>query len=279
LQADTAPKTMSKPDDYEVYAIKYATLARKASENFIGGDPHEAASNLDYYVWLARSGARTFVIDTGFDAAVAKRRGRKMITPPDESLKRLGVDPGAVKDVIITHLHYDHVGNFGLFPAASFHLQDDEMSYATGRHMAHEFFSYAYEVDEVVAMVRKAYQGRVRFHDGDAELAPGLSLHKIGGHTKGLQAVRVRTRVGWIVLASDASHLYANMSEKRPFPIVYDVGEMVEGYRRLRELADAPDLIVPGHDPLVMERYAAAKAGLEGIAVRLDQSPKTQTGP
>ena len=90
---------MSKPDDYEVYAIKYATLARKASENFIGGDPHEAASNLDYYVWLARSKTRTFVIDTGFDAAVAKRRGRKMITPPDESLKRLGVDPGAVKDV------------------------------------------------------------------------------------------------------------------------------------------------------------------------------------
>ena len=82
-----------------------------------------------------------------------------------------------------------------------------------------------------------------------------------------------------IVLASDASHLYANMSEKRPFPIVYDVGEMVEGYRRLRELADAPELIVPGHDPLVMERYAAAKAGLEGIVVRLDQSPKTQRGP
>src|SRR6266699_3549988 len=155
-----------------------------------------------------------------------------MITPPDEGLKHLGVDPGAVKDVIITHLHYDHVGNFDLFPAAVFHLQDDEMSYATGRHMAHEFFSYAYEVDEVVAMVRKAYQGRVRFHDGDAELAPGLSLHKIGGHTRGLH-----------------------------------------------ELADAPELIVPGHDPLVMERYAAAKAGLQGIAVRLDQSPKTQTDP
>jgi len=265
---------MSKPDDYEVYAIKYATLARKASENFIGGDPHEAASNLDYYVWLARSKTRTFVIDTGFDAAVAKRRGRRMITPPDESLKLLGVDPGAVKDVIITHLHYDHVGNFGLFPAASFHLQDDEMSYATGRHMAHEFFSYAYEVDEVVAMVRKAYQGRVRFHDGDAELAPGLSLHRIGGHTKGLQAVRVRTRIGWIVLASDAAHLYANMNETRPFPIVFDAGAMVEGYRRLRELADAPELVVPGHDPLVMRRYPAPGAALEGIAVRLDRLPK-----
>jgi glyoxylase-like metal-dependent hydrolase (beta-lactamase superfamily II) len=265
---------MSKPDKYEVYAIRYATLERKASENFIGGDPHETASNLDYFVWLARSKHRTFVIDTGFDAAVAKRRGRKMITPPHKGLKRLGVDAKAVKDVIITHLHYDHVGNFGLFPSATFHLQDDEMSYATGRHMAHPFFSQAYEADEVVAMVREVYRGRVRFHDGDAELAPGLSLHKIGGHTQGLQAVRVLTRLGWIVLASDASHLYANMNEVRPFPDVFDVGQMIEGYRRLRELADAPEFIVPGHDPLVMKRYAAAKAGLEGVAVRLDRRPK-----
>ena len=260
---------------YEVFAIRYATLSnRKAIENFVGGDPHEASSDLDYYVWLARSPARTFVVDTGFDAAAGARRGRNMTTPPGEGLKLLGVDASAVKDVVITHLHYDHVGNFGLFPSATFHLQDDEMAYATGRHMSQPFFSGAYEVDEVVAMVREVYRGRVRFHDGDSELAPGLSLHRIGGHTKGMQAVRVHTRVGWIVLASDAAHLYANMSETRPFPIVYDVPRMVAGYRRLVELADSPELVVPGHDPLVMRRYPPARADLEGIAVRLDERPK-----
>jgi glyoxylase-like metal-dependent hydrolase (beta-lactamase superfamily II) len=270
---------MDNSSTYEVFAIRYASLSnRKASENFIGGDPHEAASDLDYYVWLARSASRTFVVDTGFDAAVGKRRGRKMIAAPDEGLKLLGVDASQVKDVIITHLHYDHVGNFGLFPSATFHLQDDEMAYATGRHMSQAFFSQAYEVDEVVAMVREAYKGRVRFYDGDAELAPGVSLHRIGGHTKGMQAVRVHTRVGWIVLASDAAHLYANMNETRPFPIVYDVPRMVEGYRRLRELADSPELVVPGHDPLVMRRYPPASAGLEGIVVRLDALPKPQGG-
>ena len=266
---------MARPDSYEVFAIRYASLSgRKASENFVDGDPHEAGSDLDYFVWLARSGSRVFVVDTGFDAAVGARRGRRMVTPPDAGLARLGVDARSVKDVVITHLHYDHVGNFALFPAATFHLQDDEMSYATGRHMAQRFFSQAYEVEEVVAMVREAYRGRVRFHDGDADLAPGLSLHRIAGHTKGLQAVRVHTRVGWIVLASDASHLYANMKEKRPFPILYDVPKMVAGYRRLAELADAPELIVPGHDPLVMRRYPPAGPDLEGIAVRLDAEPK-----
>lgn len=266
---------MDNSNTYEVFAIRYASLSnRKAAENFVGGDPHEASSDLDYYVWLARSQSRTFVVDTGFDAGVGARRGRKMITPPDEGLARLGVDAAKVKDVVITHLHYDHVGNFGLFPAATFHLQDDEMAYATGRHMAERFFSQAYEVDEVVAMVREVYRGRVCFHDGDTELAPGFSLHRIAGHTKGLQVVRVHTRVGWIVLASDASHLYANMNERRPFPILYDVPKMVAGYRRLAELADAPELIVPGHDPLVMKRYAPPSADLEGLAARLDARPR-----
>src|SRR5882672_4475727 len=265
----------SIPDTYEVFAIRYASLSnRKASENFIGGDPHESASDLDYFVWLARSKARAFVIDTGFDARVGTRRGRRMTHPPERGLALLGVEAKEVEDVIITHLHYDHVGNFGLFPAATFHLQDEEMAYATGRHMAQGFFNYAYEADEVAAMVREVYKGRVRFHDGDAELAPGLSLHRIGGHTRGLQAVRVHTRIGWIVLASDAAHLYANMNETRPFPIVFDVAAMVEGYRRLRELADAPELVVPGHDPLVMRRYAPPRAALKGIAVRLDRRPK-----
>ena len=101
---------------------------------------------------------------------------------------------------------------------------------------------------------------------------PADERHRIGRVR--LQAVRVHTRAGWIVLASDASHLYANMQEERPFPIVFEVSRMIEGYRRLRELAHAPELIVPGHDPLVMKRYPAASAELDGIAVRLDEPPK-----
>jgi len=179
---------------YELYAIKYGHHERRAGENFLGGDPHDGPMPLDYFVWLARSAERSFVIDTGFDAAVAKRRRRQLIRTPAEGLRLLGVDAGEVGDVVITHLHYDHVGNFTLFPKARFHLQDKEMEFATGRHMRHPVFAGAYEAEEVVGMVREVFKGRVEFHDGDAELAPGLSVHYIGGHTAGLQAVRVMTR-------------------------------------------------------------------------------------
>ena len=260
--------------EYEVYAIKYAHHARRASENFIGGDPHDGPMPLDYFVWLVRGSdgknAREIVVDTGFSAAMAAKRQREHLRCPTDGLKLLGTDASTVKDVVITHLHYDHVGNFDLFPAAHFHLQDLEMRYATGRHMGQPVFSGAFEVEDVVGMVRRVYAGRVHFHDGDAEIAPGVSLHLIGGHTLGLQVVRVATRRGWVVLASDASHFYANMEQARPFPIVYSVADMVEGYARLRQLADSPAHIIPGHDPLVLERYPAPSQQLEGIVVRLD---------
>lgn len=262
-------------NNWEVYGIRYATLEnRESSANFIGGDIHERSGALDFFVWLARSSdGKVFVVDTGFGAKTAAARGRQFITTPKHGLAALGVDSAAVDDVVITHLHYDHVGGFEDFPKARFHLQDDEMSYATGRHMRHAFFNHAYELEEVVSMVREVYKGRVVFHDGDVELAPGLSLYKLGGHTKGLQCVRVHTRIGWIVLASDSAHLYANMLEERPFPIVYDAGAMVQAWMRLRELADSEDYIIPGHDPLIMKRYAPPSADLEGLVVRLDAIP------
>ncbi|HSA72136.1 MAG TPA: N-acyl homoserine lactonase family protein [Burkholderiales bacterium] len=255
---------------YEVYALKYAHHARRASENFIGGDPHDGPMPLDYFVWLIRGHGREIVVDTGFSAAMAAKRGRDHLRCPTEGLKLLGTDSNSVREVIITHLHYDHVGNFDMFPRATLHLQDLEMRYATGRYMGHECFRGAYEVEDVVGMVRRVYENRVQFHDGDAEIAPGVSVHLIGGHTMGLQVVRVATRRGAVVLASDASHFYANMEQTRPFPIVWSVADMVDGYRKLRSLADSAEHIIPGHDPLVLERYPAPSSSLQGIAVRLD---------
>jgi len=255
---------------YEVYALKYAHHARRASENFIGGDPHDGPMPLDYFVWLVRGEGREIVVDTGFSAAMAAKRGREHLRCPAESLQLLGVDAKRVKDVVITHLHYDHVGNFERFPAATLHLQELEMRYATGRYMCSECFRGAFEAEDVVGVVRRVHQGRVRFHDGDSELAPGISLHLIGGHTMGLQVMRIATRRGALLLASDASHFYANLEQARPFPIVWSVADMLDGYGRMRALAESPAHIIPGHDPLVLERYPAPQAALKGVVARLD---------
>jgi glyoxylase-like metal-dependent hydrolase (beta-lactamase superfamily II) len=255
---------------HEVYAVRYAHHDRKAHENYIGGDPHDILQPLAYFVWVVRGSHGTFVVDTGFDAAMAATRGRVMLKPIGEGLAALGVDPDSVRDIVISHLHYDHCGNHALFPRARYHLQDDEMAYATGRYMCHAHQRVPFEVDDVTAMVRKVFDGRVQFHDGDDQLAPGLTLHRIGGHSKGLQCVRVATRRGHVVLAADATHLYAHITEGRVFPITYSVAETLEGYATIKRLADSADHIIPGHDPDVLHRYPAAGVGLEHWIARLD---------
>jgi len=264
---------MTQTPEYELFAIRYAHHDRKRRDNFIDGDPHDRMMALDYYLWVVRHRDATYVIDTGFDAATARKRGRTFLFDPGESLRALGVEPDSVQDVIVTHLHYDHIGNFALFPNARFHLQDAEMAYATGRCMCQGRLRHPYEADHVAGIVRCLYQDRVRFHEGDEEIAPGLSVHLIGGHTRGLQCVRVQTQRGAVVLASDASHHYEHFETARPFPNVVRVDEMLAGFDRLRALADSPQHIIPGHDPLVMDRYPAVSKALEGICVRLDVEP------
>jgi glyoxylase-like metal-dependent hydrolase (beta-lactamase superfamily II) len=258
---------------YEILAIRYGHLERTATHNFLGGDPHDGPMPLAYFVWLIRGNGRVFLLDTGFDAATGAARGRQLVRPVEEGLRAAGVSPGDIGDVIISHMHYDHAGNHGLFPDARYHVQDAEMAYCTGRSMCHVALRGAYEAADVKEMVGKVFASRVVFHDGAAELAPGLWLHRVGGHTRGLQVVRVRTARGWVVLASDAAHFYANWQQRRPFPIVDDVNAYLEAFRTIEELADSPDHVIPGHDPLVLERYPLAVPGV-GDIVRVDLPPR-----
>jgi glyoxylase-like metal-dependent hydrolase (beta-lactamase superfamily II) len=114
----------------------------------------------------------------------------------------------------------------------------------------------------------------VQLHDGDWEYAPGISVHLIGGHTPGIQVVRVNTRRGAVVLASDTTHYYENMETGRPFVTTHDAAKVLAGFATLQKLAESPKHIVPGHDPLVMQRYPASSAKLQGAVVRLDVEPE-----
>lgn len=262
---------------YEVLALRFARTPpdRPRHENFMPGmDLHDGPMPLDYYLWAIRGNGRVIVVDTGFGADAARERGRALIHEPASLLARAGVDCATVKDVILTHLHYDHAGSLGAFPSATFHLQDEEIRYATGRPMCHACLRAPFNLKDVLEAVGLVHSGRVRFHDGDVELFPGISLHRVGGHTGGLQVVRVETARGPLVLASDAFHFNENRKRRAPFPLVYHVGQMLDGFIRCEELAGGDEsLLVAGHDPEVGERWPELIPGFADI-VRLDLPPK-----
>ena len=256
---------------FRVYAVKYATRDARSAEHFYGHslDPHNSPMPMDYFVWAAVSAQHAIVIDAGFNAEVAMQRGRTHLRCPTDGLAELGIDCATVPYVIVTHLHYDHVGNLEKFPMATFVVQDDEMAFWTGRYASRAHFRSIVEVEDVIHLVRENFAGRVRFVDGSEEIVPGIAVHHVGGHAPGLQVVRVATERGNVVLASDATHFYANIETDSPFSVITDLRRMYSAFDLVRSLADSPEHVIPGHDPQVMERFPPAKAGLEDMVVRI----------
>ena len=256
--------------EWDVFAVRYAERnSRTRADSFLFDADHATPHAMDYFLWVLRRNGRVILVDTGYDAAEAQQRGRPILRDPRSAIRPLGLDPATIDTVIVTHLHYDHAGGLALFPDATLHLQASEMAYATGPCMCHDVLRMPFTGEHVCEAVRRLHGGRLVFHDGDGEVAEGVTVHRIGGHSRGLQAVRVRTAAGWLCLASDAAHYYENWVSRKLFPIVVDAEDMLRGFDRLRALASAPSLIVPGHDPLVRSLFPA-----DGPEIwRLDRGP------
>lgn len=257
--------------DWEIHAIKYADRnARTRADSFMFDDNHDAPHAMDYFMWLLRQGDRNILVDTGYDQEEALLRDRPIRLDPGAALAPLGLTPDDITEIIVTHLHYDHAGGLALFPNAHLHLQAAEMAFATGPCMCHDVLRMPFTAGHVCEAVTRLYRGKLTFHDGDGQIAEGVSVHCIGGHSRGLQAVRVETQVGAMVLASDAAHYYENFMRAKPFPIVVDVQDMLDGFDRIQRLASRPELVVPGHDPMVRSVFAP---GVADHITRLDLGP------
>lgn len=251
---------------YRLYAARLASVERPARDNFLNGPERPELMRMDFTMWAIVGRSRVVVVDTGFSAEAGQRRGRMLERTPAEVLESLGVAPAEVTDVVLTHLHYDHAGNTGDFPQARIWVQRAEMQYVSGPSMRHPTLNHFFEPEDVSAMISQLFAGNLHEVDGDVTLAEGIDLFRVGGHTPGLQIVRVRTERGHVVLASDALHYYENLELRNPFPGIVDVAEMMDGYEKLLELSPGSDHIIAGHDPLVAERYANAEPGLpEGV--------------
>jgi glyoxylase-like metal-dependent hydrolase (beta-lactamase superfamily II) len=258
---------------HEVLAIRYATLQSRKRDLFFryetyGEADGEELVEMAYYFWVLRSPESTIVVDTGYAPAVGARRGRTLRCDPLDAVRAIGVDPQSVETVIVTHFHYDHVGNLGAYPNATLVVPRRELDFWTGPLAEREQFGAHVEVDEIAAIAAADRAGRVRTTDGTEEVAPGVMAISVGGHSPGQQLIRVAAVGGEVVLASDAVHFYEELELDRPFGVIADLGEMYAAYDLLKEYAAAGATVVPGHDPEVLARFPVA--GADGNAVRLD---------
>jgi glyoxylase-like metal-dependent hydrolase (beta-lactamase superfamily II) len=261
---------------YELFALRYGIgRERAASANFMpvpGFEPPATDPSLACYAWLARSDDRVVLVDTGCEEATATARGVEFERLPEDSLRLLGLGPRDVTDVVLTHLHWDHAGTLDHLPAARVHLHPAEIAYATGPAMGHAYLRRPYSTAHLTTIVELVHAGRVTFTDATTEGAPGLSVHHVGGHTPGMQVVRVPTDRGAVVLAGDARHYDENARTGVPFPVVVDVEAYCHASRTLERLAASPEHVIAGHEPSLPRRYPRVDPDDE-LVVRLDVPP------
>jgi glyoxylase-like metal-dependent hydrolase (beta-lactamase superfamily II) len=248
---------------YKVYTLYYGTREATTADYFLA-DTSNISIGMGYYLWVATNGENTVVIDLGYDEDVGERRGRTLVWHPAELLANIEVDPQTVQHAIVTHLHWDHVGGYALFPNARLYLQERELQFWTSSNLPE--WQSSLEEEELVAVVRLHFRGRLGLCNGSREIVPGITVHHVGGHTMGSQIVQIETAHGTAVVASDAAKLYRNFLEEIPQPRSHSVSDQISGYKLIKQLASQEALIIPGHDPEAMRRmptYAEGIAWLE----------------
>jgi glyoxylase-like metal-dependent hydrolase (beta-lactamase superfamily II) len=248
---------------YKIYTLYYGKRDATTADYFLD-DTSNIPIGMGYYLWVATNGEHTVVIDLGYHADVGERRGRTLVRHPAELLDKIQVDPKTVQHAIVTHLHWDHVGGYALFPNARFYLQERELHFWTSAQLPE--WQSSLEEEELVAVVRLHFRGRVGLCNGSQEIVPGITVHHVGGHTMGSQIVQVETARGTAVVASDAAKLYRNLTEEIPQPRSHSVTDQISGYTLIKRLASAADLIIPGHDPEAMRRLPLCADGIALLA-------------
>lgn len=256
--------------EYEVYAVRFATNPDGTRGHYFFGaasKPADEPAPLDYLFFVLRSDGRDILVDTGFTSEMARAWNRPHVAEPWDAAKWIGVEPEAVDLVLLTHLHFDHTGGVRGFPHATLVLQEDEMSYWTGKPATREDIRHLARVHDIHHVIDRVYAEKVRFLRGDAAVADGIWAHHVPGHTPGSQAFRVNTARGEVLLAGDAAHFYEEVEELHPFSIFTDLPQMYDSFERMAELVGS-GRVIPGHDPRVFERHPAVE-GLEGKVVRI----------
>lgn len=260
---------------YEVVIVKHGTRSTVRSDVYLNyglyNEP-DAAIEMDYFFWVARNEERTVVIDTGYSTQGARARDRTVLVSPPDAFTALGITPESKPLVVITHAHYDHAGNIAHFPASQVLMSRKEFDFWMSANAKRTQFHHSVEDTEVEQLAAVETEGRLTTFSDRFEVAPGIEMIEVGGHTPGQSVVSVATSEGTVLLASDAMHYYEEFERDIPFTYVADLIGMYGGFDRIRAMGDAGEYVhlVSGHDPSTLDRFTPITEGpLAGLAASI----------
>jgi glyoxylase-like metal-dependent hydrolase (beta-lactamase superfamily II) len=260
-------------EEYEVLIVRYGTRSTTRGDVFLNygvyGTP-DGPIEMDYFCWVIRNRARTVVVDTGFSRPGGDARGRTTLIDPREAVAELGACPEDEPTVIVTHAHYDHIGNLGHFNRSPVVIARAEVDFWSGPYGHKPQFHHSVEDSELDTLARVIADGRAILFEDQIEVADGISVVRIGGHTPGQSVVVTRTSDGPVLLASDALHYYEEYDKEMPFVSVASLIDMYAGFATIKAMVAQGQVaqVVCGHDPSTLDRFTRID-GPQGAGVAI----------
>lgn len=254
---------------YEIYALSPGGRTVDWSTRLFL-EPIGKTTTSAYFLWVLRGPGGPILVDTGFTARLGKIKGApvEQLRTRDELLSTAGIDPNEIRTVILTHLHWDHFDLEGFLPKATFWVQRRELDFWRGYggrdQWTRRFISDCFAQD--LETLRSAE--RLKVIEGNLDLAEGVSLEWVGGHSPGMQIVVVQTGKGPFVIANDALTTFRNLRDWSP-PAIHlnSIAECLEGMARIKSLSDGDEnRICPGHDGEVWQKFPEVKPGVYRLA-------------
>jgi glyoxylase-like metal-dependent hydrolase (beta-lactamase superfamily II) len=267
LPASGGPQNTSGAT-YEVYALSYGVYPNFPVSGLVAGADKDRKLDLQMMIWLLKGpGGKNILVDTGcYHENVVKGKGIQNLVKASEAVAKLGLSAADITDVVITHMHWDHADGMDLFPKAKIWIQKDEYTYYTGAAWQAGGKHGGIEPEDVLTIVKLNTQNQVNLVDGDdREIIDGIRVYTGGRHTFASQYVSVRMATGIAVIASDNMYLYENLEKRASIAQTFDADSNLKAQDRMKQIASRPDLVVPGHDPLVFVKFPKPGNGVARI--------------
>jgi len=254
---------------YEIYVIEYAKMKSpsSASDIAIGGNPSDSVTG-SFFVWfLNGDNGRKVLVDVGFVQDSTKPLAYlRDYQRPDFALQRINVNPNDITDIIITHPHFDHIGGLQLFQKATIWMQKNDFAYFVGDAWQKGASHVGLDKRDVLETIQANLDGRVQLVNGDSiEIIPGIRVFIGSKHTYESQHVLVNSRTDKVLIASDDCWYYYNLDHLLSVTLTFDANAYVSQLRRMKTLVSDTQLIIPGHDRLVLSKFKQVAPGVVRI--------------